>query len=52
MTDFWVFEEEEEVGGTAANLLLLSLSLNTCHSERSEEYHGFSRTIMKKNVGL
>jgi hypothetical protein len=46
MIDICVFEEEV-VGGCAANhLLLSSTSLNTCHSERSEESHAFSRTVM------
>ena len=39
--------EEEVVGGTAANHLLLPFNfLNTCHSERSEESHSLSRTVM------
>jgi hypothetical protein len=47
MTDICVFEEEV-VGGTAANHLLLPYTtLNTCHSERSEESHGFSLTVIE-----
>jgi len=46
MTDICVFEEEV-VGGFAANHLLLPFNfLNTRHSERSEESHILSRTVM------
>jgi hypothetical protein len=46
MTDICVFKEEV-VGGRAANNLLLSQnSLNTCHSERSEESHILNRIVM------
>ena len=47
MTDTCVFEEGV-VGGTASNNPLLPLnSLDACHSERSEESHTFSRSVLK-----
>jgi hypothetical protein len=46
MTDTCVFKEGV-VGGTASNHPLLPLnSLNACHSERSEESHTFSRSVV------
>ena len=46
MTDTCVFEDGV-VGGCASNHPILPFnSLNTCHSERSEESPTFSRSVM------
>ena len=46
MTDTCVFNRGV-VGGFASNHPpILSNSINTCHSERSEESHAFSRTLI------
>jgi hypothetical protein len=47
MTNTYVFEDGVFGGRASKHPILLSILLNTCHSERSEESHTFIRQFMK-----